>query len=110
MMPNKWEIWLVDMSFEDSIESKIRPVLVIEVEDNLIVVGKMTTHEPRDNYQYEYAMIDWKGAGLHRPTTLRLSQIIKYEPTCFIKKLGHVQPVDQISISNMLKVLFPPKF
>ena len=95
------------MYFEDIIDSKIRPVLVIGFEDNLIIVGKMTTHEPRAYYQYEYAITDWKGAGLHHPTTLRLSQIVKYDPTCFIKKIGSVQPVDQISIMKMLNLIFP---
>lgn len=88
MIPNKWEIWLVDMPFEEGIGSKIRPALVIDSQNGQLIAGKMTTHPPRSNYPYEYQMQDWKGAGLLCATTLRLSKIIALDATKFKKKTG----------------------
>ena len=109
MTPNKWEVWLVNMPFEEGIGSKIRPALVIDPQNNYIIVGKMTTHWPRCNFQYEYQMIDWKGAGLNCQTTLRLSQLPKLNPSAFIKRLGVIQPVDQANVRALLIQLLSAK-
>ena len=103
MMPAKWEVWLVDMPFEEGINSKIRPALVIDPQQNFIVVGKMTSHPPRENFQDEYQMIDWEGAGLIKETTLRLSHLVRLNPSSFIICLGKVQPEDQIKIRKILE-------
>ena len=105
MIPYKWEVWLVDMPFEEGIGSKIRPCLVIASQGGDMIVGKMTTHPPRDGYPYEYEMLDWKGAGLNCQTTLRLSKMPKLHSSSFIKKLGIIQPVDQINVRNILKAI-----
>ena len=102
MRPNKWEIWLVDMPFEDVAESKCRPALVIDSQNSFVLVGKMTSKPPRNNYLYEYQMIEWKNAGLSYQTTLRLSKRVKLELSAFIKKLGVIQPIDQVNVRNML--------
>ena len=103
MTPTKWEIWLVDMPFDEGIGAKPRPALVIDTQNNYILVGKMTTHPPRDSFRYEYSMIDWRGAGLHCQTTLRLSKLSKLPLSNFIKKLGTIRPVDQINVRSLLK-------
>ena len=103
MSPIKWEIWLVNMPFEETIGSKPRPVLVlITKEDDNIVVGKMTTHPPRSEFPYEYQVIDWRGAGLPCQTTLRLSKLTRISSTCFIEKMGVIQPIDQVNIYSLL--------
>jgi mRNA interferase MazF len=103
MVPIKWEIWFVDMPFEEGIGSKPRPVLVLISNRENIVVGKMTTHPPRSEFPYEYQLIDWRGAGLTCQTTLRLSKLARISSTCFIKKIGVIQPVDQINVYNLLQ-------
>lgn len=91
MLPAKWEVWLVNMPFEEGVGSKIRPALVIDPQRNYIVFGKMTSHAPRDNFQYEYQIVDWEGAGLTCPTTLRLSKLVELERSDFIKRFGFCQ-------------------
>ena len=105
MKPGKWEIWLVNMPFDEGIGSKPRPALVIDTKGNCLVVGKMTKHPPRPEYQYEYQMIDWKGAGLRVPTTLRLSKIALLHESSFIHQLGYIQPIDQINVRKILKLI-----
>ena len=103
MSPIKWEIWFADMPFEETIGSKPRPVLVLVTNGENIVVGKMTTHPPRSEFPYEYQLTDWRGAGLPCQTTLRLSKLARISSTCFIKKIGVIQPVDQINVYNLLQ-------
>ena len=103
MTPIEWEVWLVDMPFEEGIGSKLRPGLVIRQEDIYYIVGKMTTHPPRDNFPYEYVVRNWKGAGLNRPTTLRLSQMVRLDIGRFRKKLGTIQLEDMVQIRKILK-------
>lgn len=105
MTPSRWEIWLVDMPFEEGIGSKIRPGLVIGTSNKYYVVGKMTSHLPRENYPYEYALQDWKAAGLSVPTTLRLSQILELDISTFKKKIGTIQSADMIEIVRILKAI-----
>lgn len=102
MIPNKWEIWLVNMPFEEGIGAKVRPALVLDPKQGLIIVGKMTTHAPRSNFPYEYQLQDWAGAGLKCPTTLRLSQRPLLEVSQFIKKIGDIQPIDFMQIHAIL--------
>jgi len=103
MTPTKWDIWLVDMPYEEGIGSKKRPALVIDSRQLFILVGKMTSQPPRGNYSYEYELIDWQGAGLQCKTTLRLSKRVRLNSSAFIKKIGTMQPVDQINVRQMLQ-------
>ena len=102
MAPNKWEIWFVDMPYEDGIGSKVRPALVVDPGINAVLVGKMTSHPPRPNYPYEYQLIDWQGAGLKVQTTLRLSKLVRLSPGSFKRKIGIMMPTDQVQVHNML--------
>ena len=102
MTPLKWEVWLVDMPFDEGVGTKIRPALVIDVQTGGILVGKMTSHPPRSGFASEYPMKDWRGAGLNCQTTLRLSKTAVLPGTAFLRRLGNVQPTDQVSIRNIL--------
>ena len=103
MIPRKWEVWLVEMPFDDVPGAKIRPALVIDSQTQLVLVGKMTSHPPRSDFPYEYQMVDWQGAGLSVPTTLRLSRLVRLQPSSFRKRVGLVRTVDQANIRTILK-------
>lgn len=103
MAPSKWEVWLVNMPFEEGIGEKVRPALVIEPRGIVVLVGKMTSHAPRKDYPYEYAIIDWSGAGLRCETTLRLSQRPELSLDRFIRRLGALKPTDQINVRLILE-------
>ena len=109
MIPRKWEVWLVDMPFEEVEGSKPRPALVIDSQTQSLLVGTMTQHPPRDGYPNEYQLIDWKGAGLSIQTTLRLSKMVKLPPSSFLQKMGIIRTVDQVNIRNMLREIAAKK-
>ena len=75
----QWDLWWAQFRFEESNETKDRPVLIISIADHLYVLGaKIISHALRDMWG-EYEIIDWNSAGLPHPSTVRLNQIIKIE-------------------------------
>ena len=103
-MMNKWEIWMASFAYDDDpTKAKDRAVLVID--DNItfpILVAKVTTHKPRNNYQGEYQIIKWKEAGLNLPSTIRLSKQLLLEKINFRKKKGRLHPIDIIAVQKLI--------
>lgn len=96
---NRWDIFLADVPFEDVPQSKVRPVLVLDDAAFLVDCLKMTSHPPRAG---EYVLQRWREAGLHKPTTVRLSKRLLLHPSVFRKHIGSLHAVDIIEISKRL--------
>ena len=47
-LPERWDIWLAKVYFDDTDEFKYRPVLVIEPEVCYVLSLGITSHLPRD--------------------------------------------------------------
>lgn len=96
---SKWDIYLANVPFEDISQTKIRPVVILD--DSAIVIDslKMTSHKPR---QGEYALQKWKEAGLHKPTTVRISKRLALNSAAIVKQIGTLHPIDIIEISKRL--------
>lgn len=105
--PSAWEIWWASVEFEDQPGvKKTRPVLVIPNSATpLVLTLKMTTHPPRLNYPGEYEIIDYQKAGLKKKTVIRCSKAILLDQKAFSSKIGILQPVDIMNVSNILRQL-----
>ena len=66
-----WQVWRAVVKFEESGEAKPRPVLIFDTGHMIALSLKMTSHAPRVG---DYALLDWKKAGLKVPTTVRFHQ------------------------------------
>jgi hypothetical protein len=100
----KWQLWLARLHFMDKPQiSKRRPVLVIDVDGNEATVVKITSHEPRDE-PGEYAIIEWREAGLLKPSTIRTSQIFRLSLNDLERDapLGILQTHDKEALSAIL--------
>ena len=106
--PAPWEIWWAFVEYEDQQGiGKKRPVLVIPGNDSpLIMVLKMTSHSPRGNFKGEYQLIDYKSAGLKKPTVVRCSKIMSMDEKSFNDKIGILQPRDIMNITNILRDMY----
>lgn len=108
-IPSTWEIWWAFVEFEGQPgNGKTRPVLVIPSNNNdapLVMSLKMTTHPPRLNYPGEYEIIDYQKAGLKKKTVIRCSKAILLDQKAFSSKIGILQPVDIMNVSNILRQL-----
>ena len=50
----------------------------------------------------EYVLKEWNKAGLDRETIVRITKCLKLDKTKFIKKIGHLTPIDIIEIQRRL--------
>lgn len=74
---------------------KKRPVLVINPEKLYVVALKMTSHPPRSSYQGEYQVADFAHAGLKKPTTVRISKVLKIEYKNIVSYRRRLSDFDQ---------------
>ncbi|MBI4411598.1 MAG: type II toxin-antitoxin system PemK/MazF family toxin [Deltaproteobacteria bacterium] len=84
---------------------KKRPALVlVDIGDRDIVVGRITSEEPRDSH--DLVLAEWKNCGLLLPSTIRLSKIATLGKELVLKKLGKIGSPERRKIRSALKKLF----
>lgn len=110
LSPQLWDVWRLAFEYEDKPGiKKERPVVIGAIDDTsaLVLVAKVTSHEPRCNFPGEVALKDWKGAGLEKPSTVRCSKtlIVPLEAFRNLKRYGHLSEWDAQSVSNALRSL-----
>lgn len=106
MNPSPWEIWWAKVKFEDDPSMiKERPVLVISVENASYISLKMTSSEPRPDFQGEYQVVEWKQAGLTKPTVIRSSKVLELFKRDFGTKIGNLPLQDILNVQNILHEL-----
>lgn len=97
----KWDVCMADVPFEDLPQSKVRPVLILGVQEAVLIdCFKMTSHAPREG---EYALKEWKAAGLRKETTVRLGKRLVLEQKRIRKKIGRLDKLDILNITKLLK-------
>ena len=98
----KWDIYIAEVPFEDlPQQSKLRPVIILGESAVLVDCLKMTGQTPRRG---EYVLQKWKEAGLHKPTTVRISKRLALEKCALRKRIGSLQPVDILEIQKLLSL------
>ena len=101
MMIEEWEIWWADVKFDDSDDSKRRPVLVLNSENTFFIkTDKKTTHEPRDIFDYQIKNLD--SCGLNKDSTIRLNKKITIEREKMIAKSGKLSKQDIVFVKLIL--------
>lgn len=80
--PQLHEVWRLPFEFDDKPGVfKNRPVIVGAIEEDMvnvfIVSVKVTSHPPRSDCPGEVALLDWKEAGLTKPSTARCSHVAR---------------------------------
>ena len=100
--PKTWELWYVNVKYEDLEQYQDRPVLVIDCSDQIIILAlKVTSTPPRDEWG-EYDIIKWKSAGLSNPSTIRCGHPVKLVLSDFRRKIGELHLEDIMRIQDMI--------
>lgn len=97
----KWEIYWADVDFDDKYVWKRRPVLVVNSNCMFTLCFKMTSKERKG--RREYKVIDWKEAGLSKPTWVRLGKKIKFDDTSHFDFIGNLTRRDADNIIKICK-------
>lgn len=102
----RFDIWLVYLHFTDHpTVGKVRPVLIVNCQDNRIAAAKITSQPPRDGFVGEYALNRWSEAGLNVPSTVRCSQVFELDASELIRErpIGRLQQVDVLGVTEALR-------
>lgn len=91
---NRYEIWMAKVRFEDSEQIKERPVMIWN-DLAFVIVYKMTGTDRGDNKD-EYRVEYWKEAGLTKPTSIRITKVLKLEKKDLVNKIGELDYRDRL--------------
>ena len=93
MLIEPWDLWWAEVEYEGHEGSKKRPVLVLSADEVYVLSYKVTSHEARNQWG-EYEIVQWQSAGLTKPSTVRLTKLLKLDRKSLKKKIGHLKPID----------------
>lgn len=108
--PKLYEVWRLAFEYEDIPGvSKERPVIVgaFDEERALVLVVKVTGHGVRPGFPGEVPIIEWKQAGLDKPSTARCSKtlLVPIEAFSELTRYGKLSPRDSEAIERALRSL-----
>lgn len=101
MTINPWEVWLAAVRFEDSSQIKRRPVVVTSSGQVYVLALKVTSHVPRNEWG-EYALHQWREAGLDAASTVRIGKRLRLQQSDLVHKIGKLQPLDILNIQRIM--------
>lgn len=96
---SRWDVCIAEVPFEDLPETKIRPVLILDDTAVIIECLKMTGQPPRAG---EYVLKNWKEAGLHKPTVVRISKRLALSRERIRKQIGTLSVVDIAELQKLI--------
>lgn len=102
------EFWVAAIPFTSGISSKRRPVLILWVDGDDVVLAAVTSAKPRT--QTDVLLNDWAGSGLRVASTVRLSRLDCLEQSLLITKLGKLSEEDAISLKEVWNRHIKPQF
>ncbi|EPF23931.1 MULTISPECIES: type II toxin-antitoxin system PemK/MazF family toxin [Oscillatoriophycideae] len=88
------EFWVAKILFTDGTSSKKRPVLILWVDGDDVIVTAVTSAMPRT--QTDILLKDWANSGLRVPSTVRLSRLDCLEKNLLLAKLGRISNEDAV--------------
>ena len=102
------EFWVAKIPFTDGTSSKKRPVLILWIDGNDVVVTAVTSAMPRT--QTDLLLKDWAKSGLMVQSTVRLSRLDCLEKTLLLAKLGRISSEDAIHLLEIWDNYIKPQF
>jgi mRNA interferase MazF len=101
------DVWLADVIFKDTLQSKQRPVLIVGNElalDVDVIIAPITSQQPRNGF--DVVLKYWREAGLLKPSLVRTSKIIPIHGSELKRKLGVLHEHDLDRVLHMCRELF----
>lgn len=101
------DVWLADVLFKGTGQTKQRPVIIIGNElalDVDVIIAPVTSKQPRS--QFDVVLEYWKEAGLLKPSVVRTSKIISVHGSELKRQIGLLHIHDLERILNMCRNLF----
>ena len=100
--PLVWDIYNAEVFYEDKIQKKIRPVLVIDEINNICMSLKITHNTKRTGVD-EYTIVQWKESGLDTISNVRISKLIPLARKYLKDKRGVLQMIDREALIKQIE-------
>ena len=102
------ELWIADITFTNGTNSKKRPVLVLWVDGNDVVVAAVTSAALRS--PTDVPLQDWTTSGLRLPSTVRLARLDCLEQSLLLHYLGRLSATDAAQLKSVWNQFVRPQF
>lgn len=102
------DVVLVPFPFRDRLAERTRPAVVVSADmynqQGDVVVAAITSHSPRG--VTDYALLDWRAAGLQLPSTVRMLLATVAEARV-VHCVGQLTENDWAAVQGKLRLVFP---
>jgi mRNA interferase MazF len=102
------EFWIAEIPFTGGAGSKKRPVLVLWLDKQDVVVAAVTSAKPRSPMDVELG--DWATSGLRVASTVRLSRLDCLERSLLLGRVGRIGPSDATLVKTVWDSRVKPQF
>jgi mRNA interferase MazF len=102
------EFWVAEIPFTNGLDTKKRPLLILWLDGDDVVVAVVTSAKPRT--QADVALNDWATSGLRVASTVRLSRLECLEKSLLIGRIGRISEADALQIKYVWDSYVKPQF
>ena len=96
------EVWYADFSYrEDETQSKERPVIVVDVDDETCSVFSMKVTSRKPYSEYEIELFDWADIPLPHISTADASDVRAVDKKKFRRKIGRLSDDDWDNVIDL---------
>lgn len=104
--PRLWEVWHARFDFSEGHGYKYRPVIVVGIQEDGTLVVMVTGSENKLSLPHDYAIRDWKQAGLEKPSIARIDRIAEI-PAGYLgsaRRIGKLSGRDRDRVKTLLSL------
>ena len=94
----RWEIYWADVRFEDTSETKIRPIVIVNETMAFVVGFGVYSASPRP-MTTDFVIQDWKQAGLDHQSTIRTDRLVRIDKSDVHEKIGELSRKDSMLLA-----------
>lgn len=102
------EFWVAEIPFTNGLNTKKRPVIVLWLDGDDLVVAVVSSAKPRT--QTDVALNDWATSGLRVASTVRLSRLDCLEKSLLIGRIGKISEADALQVKHVWNSYVKPHF
>ncbi|MCY7323916.1 MAG: type II toxin-antitoxin system PemK/MazF family toxin [Phormidesmis sp. CAN_BIN36] len=102
------DLWIAEILFTDGSATKKRPVLILWLDAQDVVVAAVTSASPRS--ATDVMLQDWQQSGLRVASVVRLARLDCLEQSLLIARIGNISQADAQQLTDVWHSDVKPKF
>ena len=102
------DLWVAEILFTDGSATKKRPVLILWLDGQDVVVAAVTSASPRSTT--DVMLQDWQPSGLRTISVVRLARLDCLEQSLLIAQIGYISQTDAQNLMAIWNSEVKPRF